>query len=48
VTTTGKAEVLHITRDDLARLVNELPALREMMEATVARHVPAADTAEPS
>jgi CRP-like cAMP-binding protein len=48
VTTTGKAEVLHITRDDLDRLVNEVPALREMMEATVARHVSAADTAEPS
>jgi CRP-like cAMP-binding protein len=42
VTTTGRAEVLHIARDDLDRLINELPALREMMNATVARHVPEA------
>jgi CRP/FNR family cyclic AMP-dependent transcriptional regulator len=40
VTTTGRAEVLHIARDDLDRLLNELPALREMMNDTVARHVP--------
>src|SRR5918997_5653035 len=40
VTTTGKAEVLHIARDDLDRLLNEVPALRETMDATVARHVP--------
>ena len=39
VTTTGKAEVLHIARDDLDRLLNEIPALRETMDATVARHV---------
>ena len=44
VTTTGKAEVLHIARDDLDRLVEEVPALRETMEATVARHVPGATT----
>jgi len=42
VTTTGKAEVLRIERDDLARLVKEIPALREMMDATVSRHVPVA------
>ena len=42
VTTTGKAEVLRIERDDLASLVEEIPALREMMDATVARHVVAA------
>ena len=46
VTTTGKAEVLHIARDDLDRLLNEIPALRETMDATVAQHVPGA--AEPS
>ncbi|MGV0794363.1 cyclic nucleotide-binding domain-containing protein [Mycolicibacterium sp. XJ1819] len=40
VTTTGRAEVLHIARDDLRRLVDELPALREAMDATVARHAP--------
>jgi CRP-like cAMP-binding protein len=40
VTTTGKAEVLHIERDDLARLLDQVPALREMMDATVARHIP--------
>jgi CRP-like cAMP-binding protein len=42
VTTTGPAEVLRIERDDLARLVDEIPALRETMDATVARHVPVA------
>ena len=45
VTTTGKAEVLHVDRDDLARLLDELPALKEMISETVARHVPQA--AEP-
>jgi CRP/FNR family transcriptional regulator, cyclic AMP receptor protein len=48
VTTTGKAEVLHIARDDLDRLLNEVPALRETMDATVARHVPKSAIAEPS
>jgi len=48
VTTTGKAEVLHIARDDLDRLLTEVPALRETMDATVARHVPKAATADPS
>jgi CRP/FNR family transcriptional regulator, cyclic AMP receptor protein len=48
VTTTGRAEVLHIDRDDLARLLDEVPALRETMDATVARHVPGAATADPS
>jgi CRP/FNR family transcriptional regulator, cyclic AMP receptor protein len=47
VTTTGKAEVLHIERDALDRLLHEIPALRETMDATVARHVPGAATAEP-
>ena len=47
VTTTGRAEVLHIARDDLDRLLHEIPALRETMDATVARHVPGAATAEP-
>jgi CRP/FNR family transcriptional regulator, cyclic AMP receptor protein len=40
VTTTGRAEVLHIDRDDLHRLLDELPALREAIDATVARRVP--------
>ena len=48
VTTTGKAEVLHIARDDLDRLLTEVPALRETMDATVARHVPKAAIADPS
>jgi CRP/FNR family transcriptional regulator, cyclic AMP receptor protein len=47
VTTTGRAEVLHIARGDLDRLLHEIPALRETMDATVARHVPGAATAEP-
>lgn len=42
VTTTGKAEVLHIARNDLNRLLDEVPALRQMMDETVARHVPEA------
>jgi CRP-like cAMP-binding protein len=42
VTTTGKAEVLHIARSDLNRLLDEIPALRQMMDETVARHVPQA------
>jgi len=41
VTTTGKAEVLHIERDDLERLISDIRALRETLDDTVARHVPA-------
>ena len=48
VTTTGKAEVLRIARDDLDRLLGEVPALRETMDATVARHLPGAATTEPN
>jgi CRP/FNR family transcriptional regulator, cyclic AMP receptor protein len=40
VTTAGPAEVLRIERDDLARLLKEIPPLREMVDASVARHVP--------
>ena len=47
VTTTGRAEVLHIDRDDLGRLLDEIPALRPAMDATVARHAPQA-ASEPS
>jgi CRP/FNR family transcriptional regulator, cyclic AMP receptor protein len=46
VTTTGRAEVLHIARDDFQRLLREVPALRETIDETVARHVPGA--ADPS
>jgi CRP-like cAMP-binding protein len=46
VTTTGRAEVLHVARDALERLLNEIPALREAMDATVARHTPR-EVAEP-
>lgn len=42
VTTTGRAEVLHISRNDLDRLLNEIPAFRAAMDATVARHAPEA------
>jgi CRP/FNR family transcriptional regulator, cyclic AMP receptor protein len=48
VTTTGKAEVLHIARDDLDRLLAEVPALRQTMDDTMARHVPGATTSDPS
>jgi CRP/FNR family transcriptional regulator, cyclic AMP receptor protein len=40
VTTTGPAEVLRIERDDLASLLDEIPALRETMDVTAARHTP--------
>ena len=46
VTTTGRAEVLHIDRNDLDRLLDELPALREVIDATVARRVPGGATAD--
>ena len=48
VTTTGLAEVLHIARGDLDRLVDEVPALRQTMDETVARHVPKAAAADSS
>lgn len=47
VTTIGSSEVLRIDRDDLARLLKELPALRETMDATAARHVAEAPPAKP-
>jgi CRP-like cAMP-binding protein len=47
VTTTGKAEVLHVERNALDRLLNEIPALRETMDATAARHAPE-KTSDPS
>ncbi|MGH3557637.1 MAG: Crp/Fnr family transcriptional regulator [Mycobacterium sp.] len=47
VTTTGKAEVLHVARDDLARLLDEIAVLRETMDATVAQHMPG-ETVDPS
>ncbi len=48
VTTTGPAEVLVIGRDDLARLVDQIPALRETMDATAARHAQGAANVDPS
>jgi CRP/FNR family transcriptional regulator, cyclic AMP receptor protein len=42
VTTTGKAEVLHIDRNDLDRLLGQIPALRELIDETVAKRVPGA------
>lgn len=47
VTTIGPAEVLRIERDDLAQLVSEIPALREIMEATAAKHVTDAPPPKP-
>lgn len=47
VTTIGAAEVLRIERSDLTRLLNEIPALRQTMDETVAKHVPGA-AADPS
>lgn len=40
VTTMGPAELLRIERDDLDTLLNQIPALREIIDASVARHVP--------
>ncbi|MBV9349989.1 MAG: cyclic nucleotide-binding domain-containing protein [Mycobacterium sp.] len=48
VTTTGPAEVLVIERDNLVSLLDEIPALRETMDATVARHAPEAAKPDPS
>src|SRR5215212_1941594 len=48
VTTTGRAEVLHIARDNLSRLRDEVPALQETMDRTVARHVSGAGPTDPS
>ncbi|HZC52217.1 MAG TPA: cyclic nucleotide-binding domain-containing protein [Mycobacterium sp.] len=47
VTTMGPAEVLRIERDDLARLLDEIPALRETMDATSAQHVPVTPPPKP-
>jgi CRP/FNR family cyclic AMP-dependent transcriptional regulator len=47
VTTIGAAEVLRIERDDLASMLDEIPALRETIDATVARHLPKDATVEP-
>lgn len=44
VTTTGRAEVLHIARDDFNRLLEEIPPLRAAIEETAARHTPGATT----
>ena len=46
VTTRGSAEVLHIERDDLHRLLDELPALQQLIDDTVARRAPGAASAE--
>ena len=40
VTTSGRAAVLHIDRDDLDRLLQEVPALRKLIDDTVARRTP--------
>ncbi len=47
VTTTGPAEVLRIDRDDVARLLGEIPALREIIDASIARHVPVVPPPKP-
>src|SRR5271156_2574370 len=47
VTTIGPAEILRIERDDLAELLDEIPALREIINASVARHVPVVVPAKP-
>lgn len=46
VTTTGPAEVLRIGRDDFARLLDEVPALRGTVDDTIARHMAGTPAAE--
>jgi CRP/FNR family cyclic AMP-dependent transcriptional regulator len=46
VTTTGPAEVLRIGRDDFARLLDEIPALRGTVEDTLTRHMTGAPAAD--
>ena len=46
VTSTGPSEVLRIEADDLTGLLDGIPALRDIIDATVARHAPVA--AEPA
>ncbi|TFV59541.1 cyclic nucleotide-binding domain-containing protein [Mycobacterium sp. PS03-16] len=41
VTTTGPAEMLRLARDDFERLLEEIPALRGMVDDTIARHMSA-------
>jgi CRP/FNR family cyclic AMP-dependent transcriptional regulator len=40
VTTTGPTEVLRIEAEDLAGLLEQIPALREVIDATAERHAP--------
>lgn len=40
VTTTGPTEVLRIEAEDLAGLLQQIPALRAVIEASAARHTP--------
>ena len=40
--------MLRIGRDDLARLLDEIPALRATIDATVTQHVPVAYTEPPA
>ena len=42
VTTTGPAEVLRIEQEDLAPLLQDIPVLREIIDASAARHAPPA------
>ena len=48
VTTTGPTEVLRIERDDLAGLLDDIPALRKTIDATVVRHAPVVLTQPPT
>lgn len=43
VTTSGRAEVLHIDRDDLDQLLDSVPALRTLIDDTVAKRTPGAN-----
>lgn len=42
MTTTGPTEVLRIEAEDLASLLNAIPALREVIDKTVEQHAPVA------
>lgn len=47
VTTIGPAEVLRIERDDLTRLLDEIPALRAAMDDVAAKHASVSPPVKP-
>lgn len=48
VTTVGPAEVLRIESEELATLLEDVPAFRKAIDSTIARHTPAAPAHPPA